>query len=416
MNNENKEKTSGIQFGRKVAGVCARGMAAALLLAVLWGCGRSEGGSGSAVADEGRGEEAAGTGVSGNPRGRENTAGGEAAVQNGGEASCEEAQQEGPAGESGGAESQQARAGAGDGTWKYNGDNFDEVFHVSPLRKEFEGVVYRHYGDPWIKVAKATEEGYLTGSDDSPDSWAWVETHKRYEEGEPLGGGFYVRRGLMDDEKLLGFRDEVSRYVEVEDEEMLAAVRQKVEEEEGTPFEVDAPVPSLCGFEIGATPLSTAHLFKAAKWDGDDTHLNVELSVPFRHCNEARLEFTPRPPAGGKHLSCVELSGEAPLETMAERREEVQTIVAMLEKKFGIEFVKTTENTNPGLMSFYYIEYEWEFNGGNDGISQSMTVEISGTKVTVALKSDLMTPREWHDWKESQKAPKLSSDAGADLL
>lgn len=295
------------------------------------------------------------------------------------------------------------------GGWK----DFEDAFISAD--EDYNGVIYRLYANRDIKVLKASRNGYFVEHERFPGILVWVETQKRYDDGETFGRGFYVRFGQVVEKNVSRYGDTFPRYIEVTDEEVLEKLRAQVEEEEGKTVVVDVPVKSLCGFAIGATPSDIESLCKTLHSNGRSEYFG-ELATPFRHCHEVLLEFSAKPPLGGRHLCHVELIGNAPLETIQELREEVETIVAMLEKKFGIKLKKTEENTNPPFLAFYYIHYRWETEGGEDCIPQSIDVGVFGNEVKVDFESDLMSPREWNDWRESQRAPKLSADAGADQL
>jgi hypothetical protein len=306
-----------------------------------------------------------------------------------------------------------------EGAWKYTGEDFEDAFTRSSVNESYNGVIYRHYANNDIKVFKASQNGCFVENDKYyPAGLVWVETQKRYEEGEIFGRGFYVRLGQMVDKNASQYEDTFARYHEVTEPEVLERIRAQVEAEEGKPVEVDVPVKSLCGFAIGTTPSAIEELCKSLCGNSEpyyDWGLSGELITPFRHCDKVGVGFSTTPPLGGRHLCFVKLSGEAPLESMQELREEVKTIVAMLEKKFGIKFEKGEENTPPHL-SLYYINYYWETGGGEDCIPQSIHVGASGNEVSVTVKAGLMSPKAWNDWRESQRPPKLSADAGADQL
>lgn len=360
---------------------------------------------------------------------------------------------------------------------KFSGKNFSSVF--MGMNTQDEGMIYEFSSDISIKVLQATKKGnlvgYVQGSNPfaagvesffgalggSFDRMVWVETaRKRYEDGETLGGGFYIRRGSHEYEGIDGGEHTVARYVEVTDkasvkklqkqadreraaaekaerEEEMAERKAKQEERakaeakakaeaeakakadleaEGKPFEVNATVKSLCGFAIGATPSSVISLFKKDnwKWSNDRLVMSGELASPFRHFDHVRLEFKPDFRFGGKHLARVELSikdqyaNRKNWET-EEINEENKTIAMMLEKKFGIKF-KADED-------FGEIEYKWETTCGNGCIAQTIRVGNQGN-LWLDFQSAFISANEESALKERQR-PKpnmLSSDAGADQL
>ncbi|MBR6020824.1 MAG: formylglycine-generating enzyme family protein [Kiritimatiellae bacterium] len=111
--------------------------------------------------------------------------------------------------------------GGGGGDWQYSGKDFRTVFGGFP---KDEGEVYCHDGG--VKVMQATKKGNLVKTEDS-DRVVWVETKRRYEDGEPLDRGYYIRRGSMEYETAMGAEKMVARYVEVTGR-LLAKVEKQV--------------------------------------------------------------------------------------------------------------------------------------------------------------------------------------------
>ena len=99
--------------------------------------------------------------------------------------------------------------GGGGSDWTFTKENFYSIFNGFP---KDEGMVYKYDGG--IKVMQATKNGNLV---ECNDRVVWVETKRRYEGGEPLDKGFYLRRGSMEYETALGAEKRVPRYVEVTD-------------------------------------------------------------------------------------------------------------------------------------------------------------------------------------------------------
>lgn len=324
--------------------------------------------------------------------------------------------------------------------WTYDGEAFETVFGGI---KEDEGVIYNGgfvessvfaglNVNNGIEVFQATSEGNLVGCN-GHDRLVWVETQKHYEDGESLDGGFYIRRGSFEYESYGGVTHTVARYVEVTDKSILETLQKQVDEEkaarerakleaEGEPFEVDAPIKALFGFSIGATPSSVNKALFKNPSEGPDMMssayaMSGKLATPFRHFDFAKLTFEPIPVLGGQHLSEVRLSvwNRPSLESPREYFEEITTIVAMLEKKFGIKFRKTSENMSNHLETCN-LRYEWESEGGDDKIQQSITVYFSGRDMGVYFDSDFISAKEEKALKEAQKPAKFSADAGADLL
>lgn len=321
---------------------------------------------------------------------------------------------------------------------EYTGKNFSTVFVGNPTPDE--GVIYTHSPDTSIKVLQATRGGnlvgYVQGANPftsglesafgslgvSFDRTVWVETPgKVYEDGERLGAGYYIRRGSYEYEGVDGGEHTVARYVEVTDEATLKKIQKQIDEEkaaeakakleaEGQPIEVNAPVKSLCGFAIGATPSSLTDLFKQARWNADRTEMSGELATPFRLFDTAELTFSTNHPSGGKHLCRMKLkpaSGRSPLQSIQENLEEIANVVAMMEKKFGIKF-----ETRDGEY------YTWNTTGGDESIRQSITLSFtpSGRFLYMVFDSELISRKERNALAEQQKPAKLSADAGADQL
>ena len=126
--------------------------------------------------------------------------------------------------------------GGGGGDWEYHGAYFDSVFNGYP---KDEGVVYRHFPRDIlffsdilvpIKVMQGTKKGNLVTMEDS-NRVVWVETKRRYEDGETLDSGYYVRRGSYEYETAMGAEKMVARYVEVTDKGILAKIQKQIEEE-----------------------------------------------------------------------------------------------------------------------------------------------------------------------------------------
>lgn len=322
--------------------------------------------------------------------------------------------------------------------WTYDGEAFANVFSGA---KEDEGVIYNagfvegygidgfdlNYG---VVVVQATSDGNLVARE-GHDRMVWVETRKRYEDGEKFGDGFYIRRGSFEYESYGGVTHTVARYVEVTDKSILETIQKQVDEEkaarerakleaEGEPFEVDAPVKSLCGFSIGATPSSVNKALFENPSEGTDMvsgeyTMYGKLATPFRHFDFAELKFEPLPVLGGKHLSRVILRAwdEPTLETREECLEEIKSIAAMMEKKFGIKF-KTQTDALPGFGGGNITSFEWKSAGGDENIWQSIWLSVDNFALT--FESELISQKEKASLEAKQKPAKLSADAGADQL
>ncbi|MBQ7251693.1 MAG: formylglycine-generating enzyme family protein [Kiritimatiellae bacterium] len=121
--------------------------------------------------------------------------------------------------------------GGGGGDWKYTGEHFFNVFEGFP---KDEGVIYQHHpgtlGALGMKVMQATKKGNLVGHD-AVDRVIWVVTKRRYEDGERLDQGYYIRRGSKEYTTALGAEKTVARYVEVTDKGILDKIQRQIEEE-----------------------------------------------------------------------------------------------------------------------------------------------------------------------------------------
>ncbi len=92
--------------------------------------------------------------------------------------------------------------------WTFSDENFYSVFTDFP---QDEGMVYKYAGRD-LKVLQATWKGNLV---EDSDRVVWVETKRRHANNEPLDEGYYLRRGSMEYETVLGTPKRVARYVEV---------------------------------------------------------------------------------------------------------------------------------------------------------------------------------------------------------
>lgn len=317
---------------------------------------------------------------------------------------------------------------------EFTGKNFDSVF--MGVNTDDEGVIYAFSSSISIKVLQATKNGnlvgYIQGANPflegvesfvqslggSFDRIVWVETPgKRYEDGETLGDGYYIRRGSYEYQGIDGGEHTVARYVEVTDKATLQKIQKQIEDEaateaqakleaEGKPFEIDAPIKSLCGFAIGTTPSSVKALFSNPS--EDEKGISGKLVTPFRYFDFAQLEFSSAPVFGGKHLSSIRLTafGGLPQEIREGRFEEIKTIAAMMEKKFGIKFMGSGGDSRT--------RYDWRTEIGDDNVYQRIILD--GNSFSLSFSSAFFSPNEEKAMKEKQKPAKLSSDAGADQL
>ena len=322
---------------------------------------------------------------------------------------------------------------------EYTGWDFSKVFMGAQAD---EGKIYKFESNISIKVLQAMKKGNLVGYMQGANPFAgrleslfksfggslnrivWVETPgKRYEDGETLGEGFYIRRGSYEYKGTDGGEHTVARYVEVTDEATLKTIQKQIKDEEaaeaqakleaeGQPFEVNAPIKSLCGFAIGATPSSVKSLLinpseGNSLVDGKYT-VDGKMVTPFRHFDFAELKFSPAPILGGMHLTSIHLkaSDGVPQELGGNVYGEIKTIAAMLEKKFGIKLI---EDAGPSILNYY-----WGSRSEDGNVKQS--IMLSAGSFGLSFWSDFFSPNEEKAMKEKLKPAKLSADAGADQL
>ena len=143
-----------------------------------------------------------------------------------------------------------------------------------------------------------------------------------------------------------------------------------------------------------------------------------DLPKPFRYFSKASLRFATNHPSGGKHLDwiCLKSDSDAVLPTMEDNFAEVEAIVAMLEKKFGIKFTKSLEKRDKTLM-LCLLGYEWTTPDGDESIWQHMDVLFNGGEgFSLSLSSNLLSKKDEEKLQNQKKSPKLAPDAGANQL
>lgn len=362
-------------------------------------------------------------------------------------------------------------SGGGGSDWKYTGEYFDRVFNsvLNSFPKD-EGVIYQHFPrDSFyckvlapIKVMQSTKKGNLVEIENS-DRLIWVETQRRYEDGEPLDEGYYIRRGSYEYETALGAEKRVPRYIEVTDKKMLKKIekakqklqaeeeakeaqriaaqeawdaQRKAEEEarvaqrraeeeakkkeleedaEQGAYELDIPIKSLCGFKLGVPPSQVQPLLQND--DGTPVqdfvanlhdHLaeygrcqgTFRLAKPFRLFTHAVVQFRY---GVGWHLNRVMLMADIANVSKESSTKEMTTVVELIEKKFGIKFEKGGG-------------YSW---GNKDGCyiqigtrSDKLFLEYAAESLIAKLDDAAKMARE----EAGKKTIDLDANAGADDL
>ncbi len=353
---------------------------------------------------------------------------------------------------------------------KYTGESFSSALGGA---KDDEGVIYKHEGE-WfssIKVFQSTSEGNLVSRGDFNRVVFVVTPGTRYEDGERLKAGYYIRRGLSEYVGADGAAHTVARYVEVTDKrtleeiaevdqaleakrkaqeaeweakqkaEKLAQEEQRKAEEaqkkaaiearkkealaaaERGAYELDIPIKSLCGFKLGSPPSQVLQLL--LNEDGTpvvdlefvaDLNRNkgynsktFRLAKPFRIFTHVEVGF----PDGdvGKHLSTVVF--QAPIDQSVDSESyaaEAKALSELIEKKFGIKF------------KFFDDNYTWD--GKNESIkidysdySQGSWEGFSGSVMVLSFDADRLVRKMDEDAKRvPKKTFQFGADAGADEL
>jgi len=299
------------------------------------------------------------------------------------------------------------------------------------------------------------------------DRIVWVVTPgKMYEDGEKLGAGYYIRRGSYEYEGVDGGEHTVARYVEVTDkgvlkkiekmkqkldakrqaEEKAREAKEKAEKEakeaqnkaeeqarkkaaiasaERGAYELDIPVKALCGFKLGTPPSQIQGLLRSQfdaekpvedlvddmnsfRLDSYHGQRLYHMAKPFRLFTLVEVTFQDK--GAGKHLSQVELLAKVDENVEHESYvAELKALLAMIEKKFGIKFVK--EECQP---------YQWRH--GKESISIALTPKGGGELAHgeyLSLKFEAAGEIDRLD-TAATSVPKaslhISSDAGADQL
>ena len=179
-------------------------------------------------------------------------------------------------------------------------------------------------------------------------------------------------------------------------------------------FEVDAPVKSLCGFAVGATPESVGHLFQAPPGGGGrdgGPSMSGKLAAPFRCFDRAVAWFREDPATGGGqylHMVRLAVSPEAAAGrnwTEEDHAAECETIVAMLEEAHGISFRKEEW---PGGW-----KWKWRTGKREDAVSQSIAIVRQWDEFYLDFGSDFYSARAEAALKEKRgTASGLAADAG----
>lgn len=343
---------------------------------------------------------------------------------------------------------------------KYTGESFSSALGGA---KDDEGVIYKHEGE-WfssIKVFQSTSEGNLVSRGDFNRVVFVVTPGTRYEDGERLKAGYYIRRGLSEYVGADGAAHTVARYVEVTDKRTLEEIaevdqaleakrkaqeaeweakqkaeklaqeeQRKAEEEqrraakeaekqaeleaaERGAYELDIPVKSLCGFKLGAPPSQVAPLLQND--DGTPVEVydlvkgrhNFRLAKPFRLFTHVEVSFAE---GAGKHLATVGLMAEMDEDVEHESyAAEAKTLSESLGKKFGLKFefwddVYSWEGTNQSIR----IDYSGYAQGWNGCDGQVMVLNFEANHAIQQMDENAR--------RASKKSFQFDADAGADEL
>ena len=325
---------------------------------------------------------------------------------------------------------------------------FSQVFIGNS--KEDEGVIYVHIQDPSIRIFQATSGGLLVGYargtsrvaaqienlmgdlGASFDRVVWIATKsKTHEENRPLETGFFVRRGKHSFVGTDGGEHVLAQYVEITDEKDIAMIMDELKrredakeaaeakarelDEEHGAIELDIPVPSLCGFKLGVPPSQVKPLLV----NDDGTPLKVldiryaranpmRLATPFRLFTRAQVYFSSF--GKGKHLEMVVFRGEdfnSAKFTWQSYETEVENTVRLIEKKFGIEFERSSDSSGR--------DYIWRHEK-NDEEVESIHVQLWNGQLSLAFTSYLVSELEKQQFEASKKSIAFDADAGADQL
>ena len=316
-----------------------------------------------------------------------------------------------------------------------------------------EGVIYVHIPDSSIRIFQATSGGLLVGYargtsqlasqvenfmgnlGASFDRIVWIATKSTaHEENQPLRKGFFVRRGKHSFVGTDGGEHVLAQYVEITDEKDIAMImdelKRREEEkeaekeraralvEEHGAIELDIPIPSLCGFKLGVPPSQVKPLLV----NNDGTPLKVldtkfaadnpmRLATPFRLFTRAEVHFSF---AGkGKHLQMVTFraddlnSAKYAKYTRESVEDEIENTVRMMEKKFGIEFKRTSNS--------FGRDYYWSHERGGECV-EYIAVKLWGSQLSMTFSSFLVSKLEMQQLEAGKKSIAFDADAGADQL
>ena len=111
--------------------------------------------------------------------------------------------------------------------WTYSDMDFYSVVNGDAM--EDEGTVY-YFDGKGLKVFPNMREGVWVESTRQGNKIIWVVTKKRYQPGEALDEGYYIRRGSYEYTSASGAEKTVARYVEVTGS-FLEKVKKQIEDE-----------------------------------------------------------------------------------------------------------------------------------------------------------------------------------------
>ncbi len=325
---------------------------------------------------------------------------------------------------------------------------FSTIFMNAGSPEADDGMIYQHRENASVQVLQSTSDGllvgYVTGSnpftsglEDFFEKWGgsydrivFVTTDgDRYEEGQPLRGGYYVRSGTISYDGIDGGEHTVAHYVEITSEKEVAKIehaitkREEAEQQsaidaEGPAIEVDVPIRSLCGFTFGSTPSQNWNMFKENE-GRLFTHRQSKnfsykdsgtLVKPFRWFTKGEIEYSFE--SGAQEcLQSVTLTSEDfdfDKVTVGSVIEEVGKVKNVIEKKFGIELIPGSGG-DPGR------RFSWHC-GNNMCDEESLTLSFDSGRLYLNVHCWQVAKISKAIKAANKKSVALSDGEGADDL